>query len=146
VPGQRFIEAADLVIRVCTQHSIVPPALALYHSARTHYHHSDDGVCCIYLSARALHSDRYPTQLYHEIAHHLQAVHEGDYHHNAAFTKYLLAIIDGDNFKLDYDWSHEYVAVGRLAAKACYLPRDYDAKKWSTLRDYNERTVSEAPG
>lgn len=147
VPGQRLIEAADLIIRVCIQQDVVPPALALYHSHSTHYHSSEEGICSIYLDRKALHSDRFPTQLYHELAHHLYDINIGDTGaHNLGFVKYLIQVLDKDNFKLDYNWRYEYVGVMRLATKLSYLPRDFNIKQWSTLREYNERGISETSG
>lgn len=140
-PGQRLLDTVDIIQRVSAREAVIPPALALYHSARTHYHlfhdESKDSIAAIYLTQKDYLSDAWPSSVYHELAHHFTAIHYGHADHNVQFAGTLWSILEGENYIKEYNWQGEYVKIVNILRKGGFLPKEYDQKQWRTLHDYH---------
>lgn len=117
---QKLIE---IITRVCMRQQVLPPALSLYYCEISHY---DTRTHTIYFGEYSLHSEYFPSQVYHELAHHIRSlVYEPNGGHDIHFYGVLFQMLKDDEYLESYSWASEYVKGVTYAKKLGILPKDY---------------------
>lgn len=140
VSGQKLVKAVDLVTRCCLLAKVVPPALTLYCSRRSHYENIGNGV--ITLSYDAWNTLYFPSILYHEVAHHLSwALYQCD-KHDETFFVILFTMLEKDGYLNDYILSNEYKYGITIGKRLKLIPKEYDYKKYDTLGKFEAKIMA----
>lgn len=140
--GRRLVEANDIITRVCVAQGVVPPALLLYCTARTYF---DPDTNVIAMSKDSWFTDRWPSALYHELAHYIHTVFKGETDHNTEFFTLLVRILESEAFTDAYRWDNEYHLGVECAKVMGHLPADYDPKRHQTLEGFYRDIISRIP-
>lgn len=121
---------------------MVPPALLLYCTARTYF---DPDTNVIAMSKDSWFTDRYPSALYHELAHYIQTVYQGETDHDTKFYTLLCKILDADTFMNEFRWDNEYHIGVECAKLLGHLPQEFDTKLHRTVEDFYRDIISRIP-
>ena len=110
---------------------VVPPALRLYCSRRSHYYNIENGI--LSLSFDAWHTLMFPSILYHELSHHVSWVLYKCDQHDETFYTILLTMLEKEGKLQTYLFSCEYAKGVKIGKKLNLIPKEYNPKQWDTI-------------
>ncbi len=132
----RLAQAVDLITRNCMQAGVIMPALRLYCSRRSHYISEHGGI--ITLSYDAMHTEYFPSVLYHELSHHIGYVLYGYSEHDATFYSILFTMLERDGYLDSYLLSGEYKKGVAMGKKLGLVPKSFNSAEFPTIADWRK--------